>query len=91
VSALHVTANLEGVLQDVAVQSGQTLALGGNIARVASLKQLKVTLQVPANQAGEVALGQSVTLELATSSTQDLNGKVTRVSPAVTNAMWTWT
>ena len=85
VDALRVTANLEGVVQDVAIQSGQTLVLGGNIARVASLKQLKVMLQVPANQAGEVAVGQSVTLELATSSTQDLNGKVIRVSPAVTN------
>lgn len=85
VDALRVIANLEGVVQDVAVQSGQTLALGGNIARVASLKQLKVTLQVPANQAGQVAIGQSVTLELATSSTQDLSGHVTRVSPAVSN------
>ncbi|MDE2236149.1 MAG: HlyD family efflux transporter periplasmic adaptor subunit [Gammaproteobacteria bacterium] len=85
VDALHVTANLEGVVQDVAAQTGQTLALGGNIARVASLKQLKVTLQVPANQVGEVAVGQSVTLELATNSTQDLNGKVIRVSPAVAN------
>lgn len=85
VNALMVTANLEGVVQDVAIQAGQTLALGGNIARVASLKSLKVTLQVPANQAGEVAVGQSVTLELATSSTQDLNGQVTRVSPTVDN------
>jgi RND family efflux transporter MFP subunit len=85
VDALHVTANLDGVVQDVAVQTGQTLALGGNIARVASLKQLKVTLQVPANQAGQVAIGQSVTLELATSAGQDISGKVTRVSPAVTN------
>ncbi|MGH8279993.1 MAG: efflux RND transporter periplasmic adaptor subunit [Gammaproteobacteria bacterium] len=85
VDALHVTANLDGVVQEVAVQAGQTLAVGGNIARVASLKQLKVTLQVPANQAGQVAIGQSVSLELATSSSQDLKGQVTRVSPAVTN------
>lgn len=85
VNALHVTANLDGVVQEVAVQSGQTLALGGNIARVASLKQLKITLQVPANQAGQVAIGQQVTLELATSAGQDIAGKVTRVSPSVTN------
>lgn len=85
VDALHVTANLDGVVQEVAVQAGQTLALGGNIARVASLKQLKVTLQVPANQAGQVAIGQQVTLELATSAGQDIAGHVTRVSPAVTN------
>lgn len=85
VTALHITANLDGVVQDVAVQAGQTLKLGDNIARVASLKQLKVTLQVPANQAGQVAIGQKVTLELATSAGQDLVGHVTRVSPAVTN------
>lgn len=85
VDALHITANLDGVVQDVAVQPGQTLALGGNIARVASLKQLKVTLQVPANQAGQVTIGQAVTLQLATSGGQDLAGKVTRVSPSVSN------
>ncbi len=85
VDALHVTANLEGVVQDVAIQSGQTLALGGNIARVASLKSLKVTLQVPASQANEVASGQQVTLELSTSDTQDIAGHVTRVSPTVSN------
>ncbi|MGA9851704.1 MAG: efflux RND transporter periplasmic adaptor subunit [Gammaproteobacteria bacterium] len=85
VSALRVTANLEGVVQDVAIQSGQTLALGGNIARVASLKSLKVTLQVPASQASEVATGQPVTLELASTDTQDLTGHVTRVSPTVSN------
>lgn len=85
VNALRITANLQGVVQNVAVQAGQTLVLGGNLARVASLKSLKVTLQVPASQAGEVALGQLVTLSLATSSNQKVMGHVTRVSPTVRN------
>lgn len=85
VAALSVTAGMQGVVQDVAVHAGQTLSLGGGIARVASDKALKATLQVPASEAGEVVVGQSVTLQLATDVAQDLHGRVTRVSPAVSN------
>jgi HlyD family secretion protein len=85
VQALSVVAGLQGVVQDVAVHAGQTLSLGGGIARVASLKSLKATLQVPASEAGEVAVGQTVNLQLATDVAQDLPGRVIRVSPAVTN------
>ncbi|MGA7537462.1 MAG: HlyD family efflux transporter periplasmic adaptor subunit [Steroidobacteraceae bacterium] len=85
VEALSVTAGMQGVVQDVAVHAGQTLKVGGGIARVAGVKDLKATLQVPASEAGEVAIGQSVTLQLATDVAQNLRGRVTRVSPAVSN------
>jgi len=85
VQALSVVAGMQGVVQTVAVHTGQTLALGGGIARVASVKELKATLQVPGSEAGEVAIGQSVTLQLATDTAQTLHGRVTRVSPAVSN------
>lgn len=85
VAALSVTAGLDGVVQNVAIHAGQTLPVGGAIARVASLKSLKATLQVPASEAGEVAVGQSVTLVLATDATQNLRGRVSRVSPSVHN------
>lgn len=85
VGALSVTAGMEGVVQDVAIHPGETLSVGGGVARVASLKALKVTLQVAASEAGEVAVGQSATLQLATDATQDLQGRVVRVSPAVSN------
>ncbi|MGH8290644.1 MAG: efflux RND transporter periplasmic adaptor subunit [Steroidobacteraceae bacterium] len=85
VQALSVVAGIQGVVQDVAVHAGQTLAVGGGIARVASVKDLKATLQVPASEAGEVAIGQSVTLQLATDVAQNLRGRVIRVSPAVSN------
>ncbi|MGH8297824.1 MAG: efflux RND transporter periplasmic adaptor subunit [Steroidobacteraceae bacterium] len=83
--ALSVVAGMQGVVQDVAVHAGQTLSLGGGIARVASVKDLKATLQVPSSEAGEVAIGQSVTLQLATDTAQNLPGRVIRVSPAVSN------
>lgn len=85
VSALSVTAGMEGVVQTVALHTGQTLTVGDGIARVASLKSFKATLQVPASEAEEVAVGQSVTLQLATDVTQDVEGRVSRVSPTVRN------
>lgn len=83
VDGLSVTAGIEGVVQDIAIHPGQTLALGTGIARVASLKALKVTLQVSAGEAGEIVMNQPVTLELATDVSQRTRGRVTRVSPAV--------
>jgi multidrug efflux pump subunit AcrA (membrane-fusion protein) len=83
--ALSIVAGMQGVVQDVAVHAGQTLAVGGGIARVASVKSLKATLQVPGSEAGEVAVGQSVSLQLATDTAQTLRGRVIRVSPAVSN------
>jgi HlyD family secretion protein len=85
VQALSVVAGMQGVVQDVAVHTGQTLSVGGGIARVASAKELKAMLQVPGSEAGEVAVGQSVTLQLATDTAQILRGRVTRVSPVVSN------
>jgi multidrug efflux pump subunit AcrA (membrane-fusion protein) len=85
VDALSVTAEMDGVVQDVAIHPGQTLPLGGGVARVASVKALKVVLEVPASEAGEVEVGQSVALELSTEVAQDLRGRVVRVSPTVSN------
>lgn len=85
VQALTVVAGMEGVVQNVAVHTGQTLSLGGGIARVAGVKSLKATLQVPGSEAGEVSIGQSVTLQLATDVAQNLRGRVIRVSPTVNN------
>lgn len=83
--ALSILAGMRGIVQNVAVHAGQTLSLGSGVARVASIKSLKATLQVPGSEAGEVAIGQSVTLQLATDTAQSVRGRVSRVSPAVSN------
>lgn len=85
VRALSVRAGIDGVVQDVAVHAGQTLTVGSNLARVARLKALKVTLQVPASEASEVAVGQTVTLQLASDTLHDMSGQIIRLSPAVDN------
>lgn len=85
VDALKVSAGIPGVVQAVAIQTGQTLALGGNIARVASLKHLKAVLQVSPNEAGGVTVGQPATIALDVGSDPAIHGKVARVAPAVSN------
>ncbi len=83
VSALNVNAGLAGVVQEVAVQNGQTLTLGGNIARIASLKHLKAVLQVPPSEAGELIVGQKVAVLLNVGAGTTLHGRVERIAPTV--------
>ncbi|MGH8161776.1 MAG: efflux RND transporter periplasmic adaptor subunit, partial [Gammaproteobacteria bacterium] len=83
VAALTVQAGLAGVVQAVPVQNGQTLSLGGNIARIASLKRLKAVLQVPPSEAGELAVGQAVAVELNVGASTTINGHVARIAPSV--------
>lgn len=85
VDALKVSAGIPGVVQAIAIQTGQTLSLGANIARVASLKHLKAVLQVSPNEASGVTVGQPVTVALDVGSDPSIDGKVVRVAPAVSN------
>ncbi|MGH8161704.1 MAG: efflux RND transporter periplasmic adaptor subunit [Gammaproteobacteria bacterium] len=85
VAALSVQAGLAGTVQAVAVQNGQSLTLGGNIARIASLKHLKAVLQVPPSEAGELAAGQPVAVTLNVGSSTTVDGKVVRVAPTVSS------
>jgi multidrug efflux pump subunit AcrA (membrane-fusion protein) len=83
VAALTVTAGQPGVVQSVAPQSGQTLALGDTIAQVASVTALKAVLAVAPSDAGEIAAGQSAQIALNNALDTKINGTVTRVSPSV--------
>lgn len=85
VNALKVRAGLAGVVQAIAAQAGQTLTLGGNLARIASLRRLKAVLQVAPSQAGEVTVGQYVRLSLNVGSGAGIAGRIKRVAPAVAN------
>lgn len=83
VAALSVTAGERGVVQSVAARPGQTLALGGAIARVASLTHLKAALDVAPSEAGEVTAGLRATIRLNDAGESRIDGVVTRVSPSV--------
>ena len=80
--ALNVTAGIDGVLQEVAVQEGARVAEGANLARVARPDVLIARLQVPEVQAKDVAMGMPVGVDTHNGVVQ---GRVERIDPAVRN------
>jgi HlyD family secretion protein len=80
--ALHVRAGFAGVLQVIAVQPGQQVAPGTNLARVADPTRLKAELRVPETQARDVSIGLPANIDTRNGI---VAGRVVRVDPAVTN------
>jgi HlyD family secretion protein len=79
VDALKVRAGTSGVLQVVAVQEGQQVAPGVNIARVADPASLKAELKIAETQIKDVRLGQPVAVDTRNGIIQ---GRVSRIDPA---------
>jgi HlyD family secretion protein len=79
---LEVRATMDSVVQDVAVQAGQRLATGSNIAKLAVQGQLIAELQIPEAQVRDVSLDQPAVIQTRNSS---INGAVIRVAPSVNN------
>jgi HlyD family secretion protein len=79
VDGLKVRAGTNGVLQVVAVQEGQQVAPGVNIARVADPASLKAELKVAETQIKDVRLGQAAAIDTRNGVIQ---GHVSRIDPA---------
>jgi multidrug efflux pump subunit AcrA (membrane-fusion protein) len=77
---LNVRAGMAGVLQTVAVQEGQQVAAGVNLARVARADVLIARLRVPEIQAKDVELGMPVQVNTYNGM---IAGQVSRIDPAV--------
>jgi HlyD family secretion protein len=80
VKSLMVRAGVAGVVQQVLVEDGQTLALGTNIARVARPDELLAELDIPETQARDVQVGQLVNVDTRNGIVE---GRVVRIDPAV--------
>jgi multidrug resistance efflux pump len=79
VEALHVRAGVAGVLQELPLQPGQSVAVGALVAKVAQPDRLKAELRVPETQAKDVQLGQKATVDTRNGV---VVGKVARIDPA---------
>jgi len=77
---LCVRAGLAGVLQEVAVEAGQRVTPGTNLARVARPDRLKAELRIAETQAKDVTLG--LTAEIDTRNGV-VTGRVVRIDPSV--------
>jgi len=81
VDALQVRAGMTGVLQQIAVDVGQRVSAGTNLARVADNTKLKAEIKIPETQARDIAIGQTAQVDMRNGSI--VTGKVSRVDPAV--------
>lgn len=83
---LEVRALVEGVVQEVAVEVGQRLGNGTEVARVLNPDFLIARVRVSERDAALVELGQKVRLEMGRDTTE---GVVMRIDPAVSERLVT--
>ncbi len=80
--ALKVRAGIAGVLQRIAVEEGQQVAAGSNLARVARPGELMAELRIAETQAKDIVIDQPARIDTRNGI---VAGKVLRVDPAVQN------
>jgi HlyD family secretion protein len=79
---LKVRAGVEGVLQELLVETGQRVGTGTNLARVVNPAKLKAEISISETQARDVQLGQEVSVDTRNGV---IEGRVSRIDPAVRN------
>jgi HlyD family secretion protein len=79
VDQLRVRAGMQGVLEQVAVNVGQQVSPGENLARVADPTRLKAELRIAETQARDLAIGQKAEIDTRNGIIQ---GRVMRIDPA---------
>jgi HlyD family secretion protein len=82
VNALKVRAGMDGMLNLVPVEVGQSVTPQTNLARVGNPNRLKAELKIAETQAKDVQIGQDATIDTRNGV---VNGKVVRIDPAVQN------
>jgi HlyD family secretion protein len=79
VGALEVKAGVEGVLQELALQRGQSVTAGSVLAKVARPDHLKAEVRIPETQAKDLQIGQVASIDTRNGI---VPGKVSRIDPA---------
>ncbi|MGC4085615.1 MAG: efflux RND transporter periplasmic adaptor subunit [Vicinamibacterales bacterium] len=77
---LAIRAGIAGVLQTVAVDVGQQIAPGTNLARVANPGRLKAEVKIAETQARDIILGQTASIDTHNGV---IAGRVVRIDPSV--------
>jgi Cu(I)/Ag(I) efflux system membrane fusion protein len=82
---LTLTSPIAGVLQELNIRTGMTVATGETLARVNGLSNVWLAVAVPESDAGSITVGQAVEARLPAFPGTMLNGKVSAILPE-TNA-----
>lgn len=80
-STLTITSPVGGVLQELNVRAGMTLAAGETLARVNGLSSVWLAVEVPESQAQSVVVGQAVEAHLPAFPGEVLRGVVSAILP----------
>ncbi|MBC8997273.1 efflux RND transporter periplasmic adaptor subunit [Pseudomonas sp. N40(2020)] len=78
---LTLTTPIAGVLQELNVRAGMTVATGDTLARVNGLSSVWLAVAVPESDAGSITTGQAVEARLPAFPGTILNGKVSAILP----------
>lgn len=77
--ALRVRAGQQGVVQEVAVEAGQSVAAGAPLAKIVVPDRLQARLRIPEASAGDVAIGLRANVDTRSGV---IAGEVVRIDPA---------
>jgi HlyD family secretion protein len=77
--SLRVRAGMNGVLQQLAVEVGQQVTQGQNLARVADPARLKAQVRIAETQAKDIQVGQRAEVDTRNGV---IEGRVIRIDPA---------
>ncbi|MND34019.1 Cation efflux system protein CusB precursor [compost metagenome] len=80
-TVLTLTSPISGVLQELDVRTGMTVAAGANLARVNGLSSIWLSLAVPEAESGTIAQGQAVEARLPAFPGEVLAGTVDAILP----------
>jgi len=80
VGKLRVKAGIRGVLQELAVEVGQQVAPGANLARVSDPTRLKAEVRIAETQTKDIQPGQPAEIDTRNGI---IPGRVTRINPSV--------
>lgn len=80
VDGLRVRAGIAGVLQELPLETGQSVAVGALLAKVVQPDHLKARIRVPETLAKDVRLGQPAVVDIHNGT---VKGQVVRIDPAV--------
>lgn len=78
---LTLTSPIGGVLQDLNVRAGMTVAIGDTLARVNGLSSVWLAVAVPESDSGAITVGQAVEARLPAFPGITLSGKVGAILP----------
>ncbi|OBP15481.1 hypothetical protein A5320_09015 [Rheinheimera sp. SA_1] len=81
---LTVKAGIDGVIQQLDVEVGQSLQPGAPLARIGSHRELNAKLLIPERHVAEIEIGSSVVLDIGGLEVQ---GEITRIEAVVSEGL----